>query len=143
MQWIKQDELWNTFQTDPEIKRIFQGAKRFAYILERVTNEQTMLNIGIGDALVEGLAAGLPVVAFADVSGVAELIRPNETGLLAESELAFAQALARLMEDAALRTRLGTAARQSVERFHPAAIDRRWQELVARTGEQHDRPHPS
>ena len=95
------------------------------------------------NALAEGLAAGLPVVAFADVSGVAELIRSNETGLLAESELAFAQALARLMEDAALRARLGTAARQSIERFHPAAIGRRWQELVVQTGEQHDRPHPS
>ena len=64
MRWIKQDELWDTFQTDPDLKRAFQGAKRFAYILERVTNEQTMLNIGIGDGMLERMAAAKGISVY-------------------------------------------------------------------------------
>ncbi len=61
------------------------------------------------------LAAGVPVVAEA-VGQNREMIRHGETGWLTESgdELAFANAVVRLLEDAPLRARLGQAAARDV-----------------------------
>ncbi len=65
------------------------------------------------------LAAGVPVVAEA-VGQNREYIRHGETGLLVEpgDVEAFAEAVARLLEDASLRERLGSAAARDLrERF--------------------------
>jgi glycosyltransferase involved in cell wall biosynthesis len=69
--------------------------------------------------LTELLAAGVPVVAEA-VGQNREIIRHGETGWLVEpgDVDAFADAVARLLEDASLRERLGQAAARDVrERF--------------------------
>ncbi len=74
---------------------------------------------GIPNVLVEAMAAGTPVVATA-VSGIPELVRDGENGLLVAPDQpeALAAALLRLYHDPELATRLRTAARATVrERF--------------------------
>lgn len=70
---------------------------------------------GIPNVLVEAMAAGLPVISTA-VSGLPELVRDGETGLLVppEDPAALAAALRRLT-DPALRARFATAGRALVE----------------------------
>jgi glycosyltransferase involved in cell wall biosynthesis len=72
---------------------------------------------GIPVALMEAMAAGLPVVA-SRLSGIPELITDGETGLLAPpgDVAALVAAIRRLHDDARLRRTLGEAARATVER---------------------------
>ncbi len=72
---------------------------------------------GIPVALMEALAMELPVVAT-DISGVGELVRDGETGLLVpEREAgAFAAALERVLLDEELARRLAAAGRATVAR---------------------------
>jgi phosphatidyl-myo-inositol dimannoside synthase len=67
---------------------------------------------GFGLVYLEAGAHGLPVVAFA-TGGVAEAVRDEETGLLVPGEDIgkLTAAFARLVDDAALRTRLGVNGR--------------------------------
>jgi len=92
---------------------------------------------GLPKALLEAAASGRPMVAT-DVPGCREIVRHEETGLLvpARDPVALADALARLAGDAALRRRLGAAARRLVEeRFADtavaAAVVELYQELLA------------
>ncbi|RMF95512.1 MAG: glycosyltransferase [Gammaproteobacteria bacterium] len=72
---------------------------------------------GLGVALLEAQAAGLPVVGHA-VPGVAEAVRDGRSGLLVPpgDPDALAAALLRLLRDAGLRRRLGAAARERAAR---------------------------
>jgi len=72
-----------------------------------------------GFVFLEAQAAGLPVVG-ADRSGVRAIVRGGETGLLPPEgdAAAFAAALATLLDDAALRRRMGRAAAAHVRRDH-------------------------
>jgi glycosyltransferase involved in cell wall biosynthesis len=65
-----------------------------------------------GLAYLEAQAAGLPVVAEA-VAGVPEVVEHERTGLLTpdDNNKAYADAIAKLLDDDALRTRLGRQAR--------------------------------
>lgn len=88
----------------------------------------------------EAMAAGRPLVA-SDCGGLPELVDDGVTGLLAPTgdPEAFGAAVARLIEDAGLRDRLGTAARRAVEeRFTDDAMARRsvelWQATIAGHG---------
>lgn len=78
-------------------------------------------------ALVEAMAAGCAVIA-SRVGGMAEIVEDGVNGLLAppDDEEALAAAMMRLLDDAALRSRLGHAARASaISRFdRERAIDR-------------------
>jgi glycosyltransferase involved in cell wall biosynthesis len=71
---------------------------------------------GLPMALLEAMAAGLPVVTT-PVGGIPSLIRNGENGLLvpAGSPDALAEALGRLAGDPELRRRLGDAGRRLVE----------------------------
>lgn len=70
---------------------------------------------GLSNALLEGMAAGLPPVATA-VGGAPELITPGKNGLLipAGDRAALTAALLQLLAGPALRARLGEAARARV-----------------------------
>lgn len=84
--------------------------------------------------LLEAMTLGVPCVAFDCAPGVREIIRDGEDGLLAPpgDVAALARRLATLMGDAALRHRLGEAARAGVlERYAPERIVARWEELFA------------
>jgi len=70
-------------------------------------------------SLVEALASGTPVVST-DVGSIRDVVRDGVTGLIvpAGDEAAFGAALGRLLEDGALRARMGAAARDdAVARF--------------------------
>lgn len=72
---------------------------------------------GIPVALMEALAMEVPVVSTS-VSGIPELVRHDETGLLVPQKdpVALAAAIARLAQDEFLRHRLATNGRTLVER---------------------------
>lgn len=73
---------------------------------------------GLPKAVLEAMAAGKPVVAT-DIPGCREAVAAGETGYLAppRNPGALAAALARLIDDAGLRARLGAAARRRVEAY--------------------------
>jgi len=67
--------------------------------------------------LMEAAATGLPLVA-SRLSGIPELVRHGETGLLVEpgDDTGLADALLRLAREPATAARLGRAARESMAR---------------------------
>jgi colanic acid/amylovoran biosynthesis glycosyltransferase len=71
---------------------------------------------GLPTVMLEAMATGLPVVATT-VTGNPEIVDHGVNGLLVEPEdvPALAGALARLLQDQALRQQMGAAARQKVE----------------------------
>jgi glycosyltransferase involved in cell wall biosynthesis len=87
-----------------------------------------------GQVVVEGMAAGLPVVATA-AGGPAEIVEDGVNGLLyppGDVE-ALAQTLRRLAADATLRARLGANARERARDFDPIRIAERMREIYAET----------
>ncbi|WP_156885561.1 glycosyltransferase family 4 protein [Massilia niastensis] len=78
---------------------------------------------GVPMAMLEAMAAGLPVVVSA-VGGIPETISDNADGLLVppRDPAALAAALTRVLGDAALRARLAHAARASIERHYSAEV---------------------
>jgi glycosyltransferase involved in cell wall biosynthesis len=96
-------------------------------------------NEGMGRALVEAMALGLPVVGTA-VGGIPAVIGPDEAGRLVapDDPAALASALVELGRDAALRRKLGDAARVRAEQFSTRVAHQRllalYRELVAAKG---------
>ena len=87
-------------------------------------------------AVTEALAHGLPVLGFADCSGVNTLVRDGVTGQLVPTDAgtlpqarveALAEALRQLMGDHALRARLGTSGPDSMAPFSPDRIAAQWE----------------
>lgn len=85
-----------------------------AMVLPSVTSRDGQME-GIPVALMEAMAAGVPVVATR-LSGIPELVHDGRTGLLVPERdpEALAAALERLAADPALGARLAQAARQTV-----------------------------
>ncbi len=107
-----------------ELLALYRGADVFALAC-RVDADGD--RDGIPNVMVEAMAAGLPVVSTA-VSGIPELVRDGENGLLVppEDPAALASALLRLATDASLRHRLAAAGRETVaERFDGDVLARR------------------
>lgn len=90
-------------------------------------------NEGMGRALVEAMALGLPVVGAA-VGGIPAVLGDDGAGLCVapDDAGALADALAALGRDAALRAKIGEAARARAEQFSSAVANRR---LVTLYGE--------
>lgn len=114
-----------------EVFRLIQGSAVMAApcIVGRDGNRD-----GMPTVLLESMALGTPVVST-DVTGIPEIVRDEETGLLVpqSSPAALADALERLLADAALRMRLATAARHLIEEnfnihTNAAAIREVWRE---------------
>lgn len=107
-----------------ELLSLYRGADVFALAC-RVDGDGD--RDGIPNVMVEAMAAGLPVVSTA-VSGIPELVRDGENGLLVppEDPQALASALLKLAADAPLRDRLAAAGRDTVaERFDGDVLARR------------------
>jgi glycosyltransferase involved in cell wall biosynthesis len=89
------------------------------------------------DAALEAMSAGRPVVA-SRLPGLAELVVDGETGLLVPpgDKAALARQTRRLLDDSALRQRLGEKGRQrAAEQFGARAMVRRFGELYGTLGE--------
>lgn len=74
---------------------------------------------GSPNAVLEAMAAGLPIVATS-VGGVPEILRDGQTGLLVEpgDPVALAHALTDLLQNQPLREAMGEKAREAVVRVH-------------------------
>jgi glycosyltransferase involved in cell wall biosynthesis len=86
-----------------------------------------------GQVVLEGMAAGLPVIA-PDEGGPATVLDDGETGRLFRSRDAgaLAAAMRALSEDPAERERLGNAARRAAERYHPDTIAEQLEQVYER-----------
>jgi glycosyltransferase involved in cell wall biosynthesis len=85
--------------------------------------------------LIEAAALGTPIAAM-DTGGTTDILQHGVTGLLASNVEAFARDLAALAGDAALRRRLGDAAREHVHarfdaRIVVARVEQVYEELMA------------
>lgn len=105
---------------------------------------------GFPNALAEAMAAGLPSVAFREVSGVEDLIASDESGMLIDqggnessAAASLAVALDGLMNSGQLRTRLGEAACSRVELFAPEPMLLRWEQLIREVGGEYGCPKSS
>lgn len=78
---------------------------------------------GLGTAVIDAMALGVPPVAFA-TGGLAELVEPGQSGLLAPSGdvAAFANEVVRLTTDDALRRALAAGGRQRAAQFGVARM---------------------
>jgi glycosyltransferase involved in cell wall biosynthesis len=103
----------------------FEGASIFA-LSSRVE--------GLPLALLEAMAKGLPVVSFDRPAGPRSVIAHGVDGLLVPGldVAAFSRALGSLMDDEALRRRLGEAAVRKAAAYGREAVGARWKALVAR-----------
>ncbi|HTQ25091.1 MAG TPA: glycosyltransferase, partial [Candidatus Binataceae bacterium] len=89
------------------------------------------LSEGLGVALLEAMACGLPAVA-ARVGGIVDAVQDGRTGVLIapEDADALARTIAHLGADDTVRNAMGIAARaRAVERFSMASMARRTVEL--------------
>ena len=88
---------------------------------------------GFPNVLLEAMVQGRPVIAADCPMGPAEIVRDGENGLLipANDPETLRRALRLLMRDAALRDRLGRAARAVRDDYDPARIMAQWGRLLA------------
>lgn len=130
-----------------ELKKSIQenNAASFVFFLGRVPHDQVERYYSVMDVMVyprrsvrltelvtplkplEAMALGKAVLA-SSVGGIRELIVNDETGMLFEPENIgdFCRQATRLLQDPALRTRLGDRARQAI------CVDKDWKTLVCR-----------
>ncbi len=85
-----------------------------------------------GTVVLEGMAAGLAVIA-ADEGGPADILADGETGRFfrARDQGSLAATMRALGDDARERERLGAAAREALEQYHPDAITARLEDVYA------------
>jgi phosphatidyl-myo-inositol dimannoside synthase len=118
------DVDWSPFVPQSQMPAEY-GASTVTVLASRGRSE------GLGLALVEAMLAGSAVVAT-DAGGIPEVVQDGETGLLAADGDAgdLGDKIGRLLQDAALRTRLTDTGRARVaERYAPVSAARRFHDL--------------
>lgn len=112
---------WHGVVRDP---RPFYRAARVFALPSRVE--------GTPNALLEAMSCGLPVVVSDGPPGPQELVTHGETGLVVpvDDARSLAEALRTLASDAALRRRLGAAARERVREYDLPRALAAWESVV-------------
>lgn len=89
------------------------------------------LSEGFSRALLEGMAAGLPVVATAVGAGV-DVLRDNDNALVvpAADSTALARAVQRYLSDPVLASTHGAAARATAERYRLDDVCQQWEDRL-------------
>jgi len=107
---IAQQVKFLGFQSD--VRPILWAADIFVHV-------PTTFPEGTPNAILEAMAVGLPVIAT-PVGGIPEVVRDGETGLLVppNDHKALAEAILKLRQDEALRTKLGKRAQKWVQEHH-------------------------
>lgn len=88
---------------------------------------------GLSKAVMEAMAAGLPVVAY-DMPGIRVLVDHGVTGFVVPSRSVrrAADCLDMLLMDPALRARMGAAGQKRIEtEFRPEVVEAQWQVLLS------------
>jgi glycosyltransferase involved in cell wall biosynthesis len=93
--------------------------------------------------VLEAMASGRPVVATT-TGGIVDMIVDEENGLLVppSDEHKLAEAMARLLNDADLRTRLAAGAQERVHRFTASAVAERLEAVYARVAPRNSQTSP-
>lgn len=88
---------------------------------------------GFPNVLLEAMACGCACVATDCDSGPSDLLEHEVLGLLVpvNDAAALAGAMTRVLDDPALRSRLGDSARASTQRFAPARTMQAWDDVLA------------
>jgi glycosyltransferase involved in cell wall biosynthesis len=96
---------------------------------------------GFSSAIIEAMAAGLPLVVT-DVPGIRGVVADNREGLLVppRSPAALAAAMRRMVEDAELRARLSSAARQTAARYNWPTVVGEYENLYRELNTSRSRP---
>lgn len=86
---------------------------------------------GLPMVMIEAMAHALPVVSFDCPTGPADVLTDGKEGILVppEDTEGLADALCRIMDDQALREKMGTAALQTAHDYAPAAVHPQWESL--------------
>ncbi len=86
---------------------------------------------GFGMVLIEAMACGVPCISFNCPHGPADVITHGEDGFLIENGniKQMADAIIHLIQDESLRIKMGTEAKQNVQRFLPENIMYQWDAL--------------
>lgn len=95
----------------------------------------TSVSEGFPNAIGEAMSAGLPVVAFDCVAGPSEMIVDGGNGFLIplnDYDL-FQLKLEMLMDDADLRERLGTRAKEDIKRFSVSTVGQLFLDFIMET----------
>lgn len=104
---------------------VFAGKRRDIHLLLGMADLFLFPSVaeGFGIALIEAMAAGLPIVASRS-GGILEVVEDGVDGILVPPEDAFgiAEAVVRLHADPGLRRALGDRARRTVERRFSVAV---------------------
>ncbi len=86
---------------------------------------------GFGMVLIEAMSFGVPCVSFNCPHGPADIIKNGKDGFLIKngSIKEFAESVIKLIDNKELRTKMGKAAADNVQRFSPKTILKEWDEL--------------
>ena len=88
---------------------------------------------GMPNALMEAMSCGLPVIVSNASPGPLDLVKDSETGLVVPvgDSFALAKAIELLASNAALRKRLGDAARKRVSEYESSKVMPIWERITA------------
>ena len=86
---------------------------------------------GLPMALLEAMACGVPCISFDCPYGPAEIITPEEDGILVKNGNTdeLADAICRLIEDTDKRIRMGKQAQKNIQRYSREEVMKLWDEL--------------
>jgi len=114
---VEELKLHDHVEFHPVVQQTFKYLSVFDVFVSPSRNE------GLGLAVMEAQAAGLPVVA-SNVGGLKNLIDSGKTGILVEraNERALSDAIIKILRNPSLATEIGLAARRVAEREYSSEI---------------------